>query len=157
MRHEAAVSPQAALGIDLAVADLFDAAAHPEQSLAQCGHALWREEHRVAQAGGAFLLVLRGARDRGDAQDAAQRQIEAEQAEQQDEKPAGEDAVEAQQQDRAVEGAVILRVPGDFPFLRDHGADHRAGRDQHQQQYPEAHGAQVSDYFFHGRSFADNH
>ncbi len=150
MRDKRAVAADPVLAPDRRLAERFAFAAHIREVFPQLFDPFGCEQDGIGRFGGTLCFRFRRRHDRADAQQGAEAQVQAQQDEQGDEVPALEDTVKPQQQDDPVEGAVGLRVPGDLPPLRDHGADHRAEADERQQQKPEAHGAQVIEYFFHG-------
>ena len=139
-------SIEAVFGIDLTLPHVAAAAAHGLKSLAQ---ALGAQTHLIGHGRGGSDLILPRAPQPSHAQHAAQRQIQRQQAQDQDEIPALIDVVEPQREDQRVELFVILHVPDGLVLLGDQRADHRAQRHQTQKQDAEAHGAQIRQYFFH--------
>ena len=152
MQQEAPVSAVAALAVDRDLADLLTLAALFEQVLAERIELVGREEHGVAHPGGTLRLTLRRLHDGADADDGAEREVQAQQSRDEDEVPALIDVVELQGKDRDVGGTVLLNIPGRLALLRDQRARHAAEGDKDQQEDAEAHRAQKIVDFLHKRT-----
>ena len=152
MGDEAPVTAKAIFAEDAALVPLLFPAVHSPQAVYD-PLALLRVQHvtdRQSEKG--FLFPGSGPADGADANQRAERQIQAEQNQQQLKIPAVEHIIELQHQNRPMEAPISLCIPCNLPSLRDHRARKRKDSDQQQKQNPEAHGTEELEQLFHKHS-----